>query len=203
MPPSACSTWPAPVALILHEERPSPGGNHGVWTTSPGIVIAKSRAGADLAAVDTGTGRVCTATTSTTAWSTRPSLQRLAAGMPTMRTPATWTTTMAWPATTPTSSKQFGEVFRSSRRRDQVLRVRSASRDQGKLGSGMMAILSLRSPYDYFRQQFAGHQPPVDPREAIVMSLQKPARRRAGLKPTPCQPGDPSPSGPRRWPDPR
>lgn len=75
-----------------------------------------------------------------------------------------------------TYMKQFQVSFEA---RDQVLRpvAESGQEAVGSMGDDTpMAVLStqVRSPYDYFRQQFAQvTNPPIDPlREAIVMSLE-------------------------------
>ncbi|BFM05194.1 glutamate synthase large subunit [Halioxenophilus aromaticivorans] len=72
--------------------------------------------------------------------------------------------------------KMFGA---SSEERDQVLRPMAEGGQEavGSMGDDTpMAVLSakVRTPYDYFRQQFAQvTNPPIDPlREAIVMSLE-------------------------------
>ncbi len=76
--------------------------------------------------------------------------------------------------------KQFMKMFQVTfEERDQVLRPLGEQGQEavGSMGDDTpMAILSrrIRSPYDYFRQQFAQvTNPPIDPlREAIVMSLE-------------------------------
>ncbi len=72
--------------------------------------------------------------------------------------------------------KQFQVTYEE---REQVLRVLAESGQEaiGSMGDDTpLAVLSrqVRSPYDYFRQQFAQvTNPPIDPiREAIVMSLE-------------------------------
>ncbi|MEK6750378.1 MAG: glutamate synthase large subunit, partial [Pseudomonadota bacterium] len=79
-------------------------------------------------------------------------------------------------ATLAVYEKQFQVTFEE---RDQVLRVlaETAQEAVGSMGDDTpMAVLSsqIRSPYDYFRQQFAQvTNPPIDPlREEIVMSLE-------------------------------
>ncbi len=75
-----------------------------------------------------------------------------------------------------TYEKQFQVSFEE---REQVLRVLAEAGQEavGSMGDDTpLAVLSrrVRSPYDYFRQQFAQvTNPPIDPiREAIVMSLE-------------------------------
>ncbi|MBV0932278.1 glutamate synthase large subunit [Marinobacterium weihaiense] len=80
----------------------------------------------------------------------------------------------------PDETKQYMKMFQVSfEERDQVLRPlgESGMEAVGSMGDDKpMAVLSIkiRSPYDYFRQQFAQvTNPPIDPlREAIVMSLE-------------------------------
>ncbi len=80
----------------------------------------------------------------------------------------------------PEETKQYMKMYQVSfEERDQVLRPlgESAMEAVGSMGDDKpMAVLSskIRSPYDYFRQQFAQvTNPPIDPlREAIVMSLE-------------------------------
>ncbi|MBP0049931.1 glutamate synthase large subunit [Marinobacterium sp. AK62] len=80
----------------------------------------------------------------------------------------------------PDETKQHMKMFQVTfEERDQVLRPlgESGMEAVGSMGDDKpMAVLSnkVRSPYDYFRQQFAQvTNPPIDPlREAIVMSLE-------------------------------
>ncbi len=79
-----------------------------------------------------------------------------------------------------TQLKVYEKLFQVTyEERDQVLRVLAETSQEaiGSMGDDTPhAVLSrqLRSPYDYFRQQFAQvTNPPIDPiREAIVMSLE-------------------------------
>ena len=79
-----------------------------------------------------------------------------------------------------TQLKIYEKLFQVSyEERDQVLRILAETSQEaiGSMGDDTPhAVLSrqLRSPYDYFRQQFAQvTNPPIDPiREAIVMSLE-------------------------------
>ncbi|MDZ4262249.1 MAG: glutamate synthase central domain-containing protein, partial [Pseudomonadota bacterium] len=79
-----------------------------------------------------------------------------------------------------TQLKVYEKLFQVSyEERDQVLRILAETSQEaiGSMGDDTPhAVLSrqLRSPYDYFRQQFAQvTNPPIDPiREAIVMSLE-------------------------------
>ncbi len=80
------------------------------------------------------------------------------------------------PETLNTYQKLFGVSFEE---RDQVLRILAEAGQEavGSMGDDTpFAVLSSRprSPYDYFRQQFAQvTNPPIDPlREAVVMSLE-------------------------------
>src|SRR5690606_8576338 len=76
--------------------------------------------------------------------------------------------------------RQYMKMFQVTfEERDQVLRPLAEQGQEavGSMGDDTpMAVLSrrVRSPYDYFRQQFAQvTNPPIDPlREAIVMSLE-------------------------------
>jgi len=80
----------------------------------------------------------------------------------------------------PEETKQYMKMYQVTfEERDQVLRPlgESGMEAVGSMGDDKpMAVLSskIRSPYDYFRQQFAQvTNPPIDPlREAIVMSLE-------------------------------
>ena len=80
----------------------------------------------------------------------------------------------------PDQLKQYMKMFQVTfEERDQVLRPLGEQGQEavGSMGDDTpMAVLSqrVRSPYDYFRQQFAQvTNPPIDPlREAIVMSLE-------------------------------
>ncbi len=80
----------------------------------------------------------------------------------------------------PASLAVFEKMFLVSREeRDQVIRVLAESGQEavGSMGDDTpFAVLSeqVRSPYDYFRQQFAQvTNPPIDPlREQVVMSLE-------------------------------
>ena len=95
-----------------------------------------------------------------------------------------------------TYQKMFNVSFEE---RDQVIRVLAEDGQEavGSMGDDTpMAVLSqkVRSPYDYFRQQFAQvTNPPIDPlREAIVMSLQH--LLRAGAQPVRGNPGARAPA---------
>ncbi|MCG8669258.1 MAG: glutamate synthase large subunit, partial [Pseudomonadales bacterium] len=153
----------------------------GVYDYKPEDVVAKGRVGpGQILVVDTETGEVL---------HTNDIDNRLKAGQPykkwlkenAVRIQSTLTEESA--CLDPLSEddlKTHQKMFQVSfEERDQVLRPMAENGQEavGSMGDDTpMAVLSakVRSPYDYFRQQFAQvTNPPIDPlREAIVMSLE-------------------------------
>ncbi|QLF92890.1 glutamate synthase large subunit [Pseudomonas sp. ABC1] len=153
----------------------------GVWDYAPDEVVAKGRVGpGQILAVDTQTGQVMHA---------EDIDERLKSQHPYKK----WLRQHALRIQSTLSDndhgsalydqdqlKQYMKMFQVTfEERDQVLRVLAEQGQEavGSMGDDTpMAVLSrrVRSPYDYFRQQFAQvTNPPIDPlREAIVMSLE-------------------------------
>jgi glutamate synthase (NADPH/NADH) large chain len=153
----------------------------GVWDYKPEDVIAKGRVGpGQILAVDTETGQVL---------HTDDIDNRLKSRHPYKQ----WLRRNALRIQATLEDKDHGSAFYEADRlkqymkmfqvtyeeRDQVLRPLAEQGQEavGSMGDDTpMAVLSkrIRSPYDYFRQQFAQvTNPPIDPlREAIVMSLE-------------------------------
>src|SRR5690606_25596756 len=152
----------------------------GVWNYQPEDVLAKGRVGpGQILAVDTQTGEVLT---------TRDIDSRLKARQPykkwlrenALRIEASLDDDQAAAHLDSDQLRQYMKMFQVTfEERDQVLRPLAEQGQEavGSMGDDTpMAVLSrkIRSPYDYFRQQFAQvTNPPIDPlREAIVMSLE-------------------------------
>jgi len=153
----------------------------GVWDYKPEDVLAKGRVGpGQILAVDTHTGRVL---------HTDDIDNRLKAQQPYKK----WLRQNALRIQSTLDDNDHGSAFYDAdqlkqymkmyqvtfEERDQVLRPLAEQGQEavGSMGDDTpMAVLSrrVRSPYDYFRQQFAQvTNPPIDPlREAIVMSLE-------------------------------
>ncbi|WP_439886524.1 glutamate synthase large subunit [Pseudomonas sp. MBLB4123] len=153
----------------------------GVWDYQPDEVIAKGRVGpGQILAVDTETGQVLT---------TDDIDNRLKSRHPYKQ----WLRKHAQRIQATLEDRDHGSAFYDAdqlkqymkmyqvtfEERDQVLRPLGEQGQEavGSMGDDTpMAVLSqrVRSPYDYFRQQFAQvTNPPIDPlREAIVMSLE-------------------------------
>ncbi len=153
----------------------------GVWDYKPEDVLAKGRVGpGQILAVDTHTGKVL---------HTDDIDNRLKAQQPYKK----WLRQNALRIQSTLDDNDHGSAFYDAdqlkqymkmyqvtfEERDQVLRPLAEQGQEavGSMGDDTpMAVLSrrVRSPYDYFRQQFAQvTNPPIDPlREAIVMSLE-------------------------------
>ncbi|MCL7461810.1 glutamate synthase large subunit [Pseudomonas sp. NW5] len=152
----------------------------GVWNYAPEDVIAKGRVGpGQILAVDTETGQVLhTADIDNRLKSRHPYRQWLRQNA--LRIQSSLDDDQGGPLLEGEALKQYMKLFQVTfEERDQVLRPLAEQGQEavGSMGDDTpMAVLSqrVRSPYDYFRQQFAQvTNPPIDPlREAIVMSLE-------------------------------
>ncbi|SDG60336.1 glutamate synthase (NADPH) large subunit [Pseudomonas benzenivorans] len=153
----------------------------GVWDYQPEDVIAKGRVGpGQILAVDTETGQVLgTDDIDNRLKSRHPYKQWLRKHA--QRIQATLEDRDHGSAFYDTDQlKQYMKMYQVTfEERDQVLRPLAEQGQEavGSMGDDTpMAVLSqrVRSPFDYFRQQFAQvTNPPIDPlREAIVMSLE-------------------------------
>ncbi len=152
----------------------------GVWDYKPEDVIAKGRVGpGQILAVDTETGQVLSTDDIDNRLKSRhPYKQWLRQGA--VRIQAALDDDQGVASYDADQLKQFMKMFQVTfEERDQVLRPLAEQGQEavGSMGDDTpMAVLSqrVRSPYDYFRQQFAQvTNPPIDPlREAIVMSLE-------------------------------
>ncbi|PVZ09684.1 MULTISPECIES: glutamate synthase large subunit [unclassified Pseudomonas] len=153
----------------------------GVWGYKPEDVIAKGRVGpGQILAVDTETGQVLqTDDIDNRLKSRHPYKQWLRKSA--QRIQATLEDKDHGSAFySPEQLKQYMKMYQVTfEERDQVLRPLGEQGYEavGSMGDDTpMAVLSqrVRTPFDYFRQQFAQvTNPPIDPlREAIVMSLE-------------------------------
>ncbi|MBA1273764.1 glutamate synthase large subunit [Stutzerimonas azotifigens] len=153
----------------------------GVWDYQPEEVIAKGRVGpGQILAVDTHTGQVLhTSDIDNRLKSQHPYKKWLRQNA--LRIQATLEDKdHGSPFYEADQLKQYMKMFQVTfEERDQVLRPLAEQGQEavGSMGDDTpMAVLSrrIRSPYDYFRQQFAQvTNPPIDPlRESIVMSLE-------------------------------
>ncbi len=153
----------------------------GVWDYKPEDVIAKGRVGpGQILAVDTLTGQVLhTDDIDNRLKSQHPYKKWLRQNA--LRIQSTLDDNDHGSAFyDPDQLKQYMKMFQVTfEERDQVLRPLAEQGQEavGSMGDDTpMAVLSrrVRSPYDYFRQQFAQvTNPPIDPlRESIVMSLE-------------------------------
>lgn len=153
----------------------------GVWDYQPEDVIAKGRVGpGQILAVDTETGTVLhTSDIDNRLKSQQPYKHWLRENA--LRIQSTLSDDDHGLAFyDPDQLKQYMKMFQVTfEERDLVLRPLGEQGQEavGSMGDDTpMAVLSkrVRSPYDYFRQQFAQvTNPPIDPlREAIVMSLE-------------------------------
>ena len=153
----------------------------GVWNYQPDDVIAKGRVGpGQILAVDTETGEVLQTDDIDNRLKARhPYKQWLRKNA--MRIQATLDDNDHGSAFYDQDQlRQYMKMFQVTfEERDQVLRPLGEQGQEavGSMGDDTpMAVLSrrIRSPYDYFRQQFAQvTNPPIDPlRESIVMSLE-------------------------------
>ena len=152
----------------------------GVWDYKPEDVIAKGRVGpGQILAVDTETGQLLqTEDIDNRLKSRHPYKQWLRQSA--LRIKATLDDDQGVASYDGDQLKQYMKMFQVTfEERDQVLRPLGEQGQEavGSMGDDTpMAVLSqrVRSPYDFFRQQFAQvTNPPIDPlREAIVMSLE-------------------------------
>ncbi|WP_415845686.1 glutamate synthase large subunit [Stutzerimonas zhaodongensis] len=153
----------------------------GVWDYKPEDVIAKGRVGpGQILAVDTQTGQVLhTDDIDNRLKSQHPYKKWLRQNA--LRIQSTLDDNDHGSAFYDADQlKQYMKMFQVTfEERDQVLRPLAEQGQEavGSMGDDTpMAVLSrrVRSPYDYFRQQFAQvTNPPIDPlRESIVMSLE-------------------------------
>ncbi|WP_028632025.1 glutamate synthase large subunit [Pseudomonas parafulva] len=152
----------------------------GVWGYQPDEVLAKGRVGpGQILAVDTETGQILDTDAIDDRLKSRHPYKRWLRQHAT-RIQATLTDDQGVASYDADQLKQFMKMFQVTfEERDQVLRPLGEQGQEavGSMGDDTpMAVLSqrVRSPYDFFRQQFAQvTNPPIDPlREAIVMSLE-------------------------------
>ncbi|WP_336332762.1 glutamate synthase large subunit [Pseudomonas putida] len=152
----------------------------GVWGYQPEEVLAKGRVGpGQILAVDTETGQVLDTDAIDNRLKSRHPYKRWLRQHAT-RIQATLTDDQGVASYDADQLKQYMKMFQVTfEERDQVLRPLGEQGQEavGSMGDDTpMAVLSqrVRSPYDFFRQQFAQvTNPPIDPlREAIVMSLE-------------------------------
>ena len=152
----------------------------GVWDYKPEDVIAKGRVGpGQILAVDTETGQVLdTDAIDNRLKSRHPYKQWLRQNA--VRIQAKLDDDHGVASYDADQLKQYMKMFQVTfEERDQVLRPLGEQGQEavGSMGDDTpMAVLSqrVRSPFDYFRQQFAQvTNPPIDPlRESIVLSLE-------------------------------
>ncbi|MFJ4346034.1 glutamate synthase large subunit [Pseudomonas sp. NPDC089401] len=152
----------------------------GVWGYQPDEVLAKGRVGpGQILAVDTETGQILDTDAIDNRLKSRHPYKRWLRQHAT-RIQATLTDDQGAASYDADQLKQYMKMFQVTfEERDQVLRPLGEQGQEavGSMGDDTpMAVLSqrVRSPYDFFRQQFAQvTNPPIDPlREAIVMSLE-------------------------------
>lgn len=152
----------------------------GVWGYQPEEVLAKGRVGpGQILAVDTETGQILDTDAIDDRLKSRHPYKRWLRQHAT-RIQATLTDDQGVTSYDADQLKQYMKMFQVTfEERDQVLRPLGEQGQEavGSMGDDTpMAVLSqrVRSPYDFFRQQFAQvTNPPIDPlREAIVMSLE-------------------------------
>lgn len=152
----------------------------GVWDYKPEDVVAKGRVGpGQIFAVDTETGQILDTDAIDNRLKSRHPYKRWLRQHAT-RIQATLSDDQGVASYDADQLKQFMKMFQVTfEERDQVLRPLGEQGQEavGSMGDDTpMAVLSqrVRSPYDFFRQQFAQvTNPPIDPlREAIVMSLE-------------------------------
>ncbi|MGF6395495.1 glutamate synthase large subunit [Pseudomonas plecoglossicida] len=152
----------------------------GVWGYQPEDVLAKGRVGpGQILAVDTETGQILDTDAIDDRLKSRHPYKRWLR-QHALRIQATLTDDQGAASYDADQLKQYMKMFQVTfEERDQVLRPLGEQGQEavGSMGDDTpMAVLSqrVRSPYDFFRQQFAQvTNPPIDPlREAIVMSLE-------------------------------
>ncbi|MBA1193806.1 glutamate synthase large subunit [Pseudomonas entomophila] len=152
----------------------------GVWDYKPEDVVAKGRVGpGQIFAVDTETGQILDTDAIDNRLKSRHPYKRWLR-QHALRIQANLSDDPGVASYDVDQLKQYMKMFQVTfEERDQVLRPLGEQGQEavGSMGDDTpMAILSrrVRSPFDYFRQQFAQvTNPPIDPlREAIVMSLE-------------------------------
>ncbi|WP_459207076.1 glutamate synthase large subunit [Pseudomonas sp. MLB6B] len=152
----------------------------GVWGYQPEDVLAKGRVGpGQIFAVDTETGQILDTDAIDNRLKSRHPYKRWLRQHAT-RIQGTLEGDEGVASYDADQLKQYMKMFQVTfEERDQVLRPLGEQGQEavGSMGDDTpMAVLSqrVRSPYDFFRQQFAQvTNPPIDPlREAIVMSLE-------------------------------
>ena len=152
----------------------------GVWNYQPEDVLAKGRVGpGQIFAVDTETGQILDTDAIDNRLKSRHPYKRWLRQHAT-RIQADLSDDQGVASYDADQLKQYMKMFQVTfEERDQVLRPLGEQGQEavGSMGDDTpMAVLSqrVRSPYDFFRQQFAQvTNPPIDPlREAIVMSLE-------------------------------
>ncbi|MCO7513230.1 glutamate synthase large subunit [Pseudomonas guariconensis] len=152
----------------------------GVWDYKPEDVLAKGRVGpGQIFAVDTETGQILDTDAIDNRLKSRHPYKRWLR-QHALRIQATLSDDQGVASYDADQLKQYMKMFQVTfEERDQVLRPLGEQGQEavGSMGDDTpMAVLSqrVRSPYDFFRQQFAQvTNPPIDPlREAIVMSLE-------------------------------
>ncbi|MGG4658403.1 glutamate synthase large subunit [Pseudomonas vlassakiae] len=152
----------------------------GVWGYQPEEVLAKGRVGpGQILTVDTETGQILDTDAIDNRLKSRHPYKRWLR-QHALRIQATLTDDQGVASYDADQLKQYMKMFQITfEERDQVLRPLGEQGQEavGSMGDDTpMAVLSqrVRSPYDFFRQQFAQvTNPPIDPlREAIVMSLE-------------------------------
>lgn len=152
----------------------------GVWGYQPEDVVAKGRVGpGQILAVDTETGQILDTDAIDNRLKSRHPYKRWLRQHAT-RIQATLSDDQGAASYDADQLKQYMKMFQVTfEERDQVLRPLGEQGQEavGSMGDDTpMAVLSqrVRSPFDFFRQQFAQvTNPPIDPlREAIVMSLE-------------------------------
>ena len=152
----------------------------GVWDYKPEDVIAKGRVGpGQIFAVDTETGQILDTDAIDNRLKSRHPYKRWLR-QNALRIQADLSDDQGAASYDADQLKQYMKMFQVTfEERDQVLRPLGEQGQEavGSMGDDTpMAVLSqrVRSPYDFFRQQFAQvTNPPIDPlREAIVMSLE-------------------------------
>ncbi|AIR88574.1 glutamate synthase large subunit [Pseudomonas cremoricolorata] len=152
----------------------------GVWNYQPEDVLAKGRVGpGQIFAVDTETGQILDTDAIDNRLKSRHPYKRWLRQHAT-RIQGTLEGDEGVASYDADQLKQYMKMFQVTfEERDQVLRPLGEQGQEavGSMGDDTpMAVLSqrVRSPYDFFRQQFAQvTNPPIDPlREAIVMSLE-------------------------------
>ncbi len=167
--------------VITRDRHMTIASEIGVYDYAPGDVVAKGRVKpGEMLAVDTASGELLApADVDALLKSRQPYRKWLQKNTHYLKSVFKTDYATSDPLE-PDALAVYEKLFQVSfEERDQVLRVlaESAQEAVGSMGDDTpFAVLSsqARSPYDYFRQQFAQvTNPPIDPlREAIVMSLE-------------------------------